>query len=348
MVKAQATKDLNSIKNYTDIADNTAQHFWFNGEGLDTGAHITEVPQEEWSDSTSGNYHKGPNLLARSNGIALRDGMTELAKFSSSGAQIGQDSGVHGIFTSNALDFYTNTTKCAELSYSEDLDSSNWRWFLLRQQKNDVGAYGSGIIITADRGITSPSYNKKYIGSTLKMSPTDGFDLQFIPSDVYSDYQYRGTSGGLAFVSSEVSGGSSAGHLALLFNEVNSSGTRFGGSFYLGVQGNYRCSYAEIIADEIYVRGTFYNYSDRKLKEHIKYIGDEVVDLINSLQPALYTMGRTKNVGFYAQDVEAVDPWECLTSTGSDDMKMLSYEELIAPLVKYCQLLEERVRRLEK
>ena len=66
------------------IASNTNQYFWFTGTGTDTGAHITEVPQEEWNDSTDPNYHSGGNLLARSNGIAVRDGMTELATFGTS------------------------------------------------------------------------------------------------------------------------------------------------------------------------------------------------------------------------------------------------------------------------
>ena len=73
------------------IASNTNQYFWFTSTGTDTGAHITEVPQDEWLDSTNPNYHSGGNLLARSNGIAVRDGMTELATFGASGVVIGQN-----------------------------------------------------------------------------------------------------------------------------------------------------------------------------------------------------------------------------------------------------------------
>lgn len=68
------------------IAGNTNQYFWHVQEGTDTGAHITEIPQEEFlADPTNG----GGNLLARSNGIAARDGLTELAVFDSNGIQIG-------------------------------------------------------------------------------------------------------------------------------------------------------------------------------------------------------------------------------------------------------------------
>ena len=68
------------------IAGNTRQYFWFTSEGTDTGAHITEVPQDEFlADPQNG----GGNLLARSNGIAVRDGTTELATFSANASQIG-------------------------------------------------------------------------------------------------------------------------------------------------------------------------------------------------------------------------------------------------------------------
>lgn len=68
------------------IAGNTNQYFWHVESGTDTGAHITEIPQDEFLADPE---HGGGNLLARSNGIALRDGLTELAAFYSNGIQIG-------------------------------------------------------------------------------------------------------------------------------------------------------------------------------------------------------------------------------------------------------------------
>lgn len=91
--RAQATAN-NAYK----IADDTNQYFWFVGdsgelpEGVGTGAHITETPQQQYlADPENG----GGNLLARSNGIAVRDGITELATFGASGAQIGRDEDTH-------------------------------------------------------------------------------------------------------------------------------------------------------------------------------------------------------------------------------------------------------------
>ena len=67
------------------IAGNTNQYFWHTETGTDTGAHITEIPQEDFLRDPE---HGGGNLLARSNGIAVRNGLDELASFSSDGLLI--------------------------------------------------------------------------------------------------------------------------------------------------------------------------------------------------------------------------------------------------------------------
>lgn len=77
-----------AVEVVTRIAGNTAQYFWFTETGTDTGAHITEIPQDEFlADPENG----GGNLLARSNGVAVRDGLTELAQFSADGVVINRD-----------------------------------------------------------------------------------------------------------------------------------------------------------------------------------------------------------------------------------------------------------------
>lgn len=86
------------------IADNTNQYFWHTETGTDTGAHITEIPQEDFlADPANG----GGNLLARSNGIAVRDGLDELATFSASGSRIGSEAeGEYNLeTTSNAINY---------------------------------------------------------------------------------------------------------------------------------------------------------------------------------------------------------------------------------------------------
>lgn len=86
------------------IAGNTNQYFWHMETGTDTGAHITEVPQEEWDDPNSQNYHSGGNLLVRSNGIAVRDGLTELAQFGQS-VILGQNGDVQADISSEGIKF---------------------------------------------------------------------------------------------------------------------------------------------------------------------------------------------------------------------------------------------------
>ena len=84
-VSGVANNALTQAQQAKQIADDTEQHFWFQETGADTGAHITEVTQEEWSDSSDPNYHSGGNFLARSNGAAVRDGLKELATMSQNG-----------------------------------------------------------------------------------------------------------------------------------------------------------------------------------------------------------------------------------------------------------------------
>ena len=81
----------NNVVNH--VAGDTLQHFWFNSTGLDTGAHITEVTEEEFTDPSDPNYQSGGNLLARSNGIAVRKGITELATMTLGGFEVNTDDG---------------------------------------------------------------------------------------------------------------------------------------------------------------------------------------------------------------------------------------------------------------
>lgn len=74
------------------IAEDTNQYFWHTESGTDTGAHITEIPKDDFlEDPTNG----GGNLLARSNGIAVRDGLTELGTFAADGIAFNNDNGTN-------------------------------------------------------------------------------------------------------------------------------------------------------------------------------------------------------------------------------------------------------------
>lgn len=84
------------------VAANTNQHFWMTEEGSDTGAHITEIPRKQFIADPE---HGGGNLLARSNGIAIRDGLTDLATMTAdNGIQIGKSDGFRVIINQDSIE----------------------------------------------------------------------------------------------------------------------------------------------------------------------------------------------------------------------------------------------------
>lgn len=102
------------------------------------------------------------------------------------------------------------------------------------------------------------------------------------------------------------------------------------------------------------IAGTLTQGSDRRLKEHISYLGDEACSFVRKLKPALFVKNADRRLGFYAQDVQDADPWRSATVEPQQlDERLgyspltLEYTALIAPLVAYCQHLEERIERLE-
>lgn len=56
------------------VATATGQHFWTDNDGV----HVTEVTQDEWSDSTGTSYHSGANVLLNALGQLFRDGLNNI------------------------------------------------------------------------------------------------------------------------------------------------------------------------------------------------------------------------------------------------------------------------------
>lgn len=103
------------------------------------------------------------------------------------------------------------------------------------------------------------------------------------------------------------------------------------------------------------IAGTLTQNSDRRLKEHIAYLGDDAREIIDRLKPAVFMKDGGRHYGFYAQDVQRADIWDTKTveAQHSDesldfDPLALDYTALIAPLVAYCQHLEKRIEALEE
>lgn len=139
-----------------------------------------------------------------------------------------------------------------------------------------------------------------------------------------------------------------AGDYQTVIGRYNASNTS--SLFIVGYGGNNnsRSNAFEITGTgSVYVGTQLVHSSDRRLKTHISYLGDESVNFINKLKPAYYIKDGGKHVGFYAQDVAEIDKWDCMIGEEMNGYMTLSYMDLIAPLVKYCQHLEKRIEQLE-
>jgi len=104
MATTTGSIDLTGLKASADIATNTEQYFWFNsqdsGAGEGAGAHITELPMEDFIDDPA---NGGGNVLIDSNSVDIRDGTTTLATFGANGAQIGNLYGAHALIDINGF-----------------------------------------------------------------------------------------------------------------------------------------------------------------------------------------------------------------------------------------------------
>ena len=90
-----------------ETARNTAQYFWYlNGQSSEAGAHVTEVPQEDFEANP-----QGGNLLMRTEGIAVREGTKELATMTKDG------------FDAKTYDSGDNEVVIAHLGYGAGADS---------------------------------------------------------------------------------------------------------------------------------------------------------------------------------------------------------------------------------
>lgn len=143
-------------------AEATRQYFWFTGTGTDTGAHITEVPRAKFTDPTDPDYQSGGNLLARSNGIAVREGMKELATMSQDG------------FDAKTYDDIGNEVVIAHLGYGEGTDSGG---SLNKAPYYDIGLRLSGSTkgnysVAEGANTTSSGYGSHAEGLLTKATTT--------------------------------------------------------------------------------------------------------------------------------------------------------------------------------
>lgn len=99
------------------IAEGVNEHFWHDS----TGAHVTEVTQDEWNDPGDPNYHSGGNTLITTQGMAIRDGMTELATFGADGQAFYNDNNF-SVFDIGKTEIITVTRRIEDVfEYNNEL-----------------------------------------------------------------------------------------------------------------------------------------------------------------------------------------------------------------------------------
>lgn len=361
------------VEKVGQLAANTNQYFWRTDKGTDTGIHITEVPRDTFlKDPENG----GGNLLARSNGIAVRNGLTELAQFRGDGIDF------YDQYGANVVDIDTN---CASFSsrftYSEQNNNvqSNvpWvlnvrekspyfadftsTWYLLHVEINGVVSEfvhpwtadftetvtSSGKTTTIDYSYADGTITFTYVGNT---NPIWIYAYpQWSSSIVSSAFTFGTRSGTKGAFSGTIGVGLKAEYeTQIVFGRYNSNNSanmlEVGG----GEADGARINLLELkkTSGNLKIKGSLTQGSDRRLKTHKSYLDDDAIQFIRKLKPAYYIKDGEDHVGFYAQDVAEADPWHSMTGE-SDGYMTLCYTEIIAPLVKYCQSLEKRIAELE-
>lgn len=204
------------------IAANTSQYFWHTKTGTDTGVHITEVPQETFlKDPENG----GGNLLARSNGIAVRDGLTELAQFKADGIDFYDQQGA------NVVDIDTNSQSYLnEFAHTLDFDVAGNESITLDVDdpyflgfENYTGESYNGVL-KVDSRFTLVSFNVDFMADFTKTAHVSYDGTNYI--DVQVDYSYADKTFTVTNPSSHVFAG---GFLYLLWNgRITSSSFSFG------------------------------------------------------------------------------------------------------------------------
>lgn len=305
----------------------TLQRFWVAEEGEDAGAHITEVTKEEFEADP-----QGGNLLARSDGIHIRDGLTEVASFEADGVQVGKSDAFHSIFDDTTLGFYDGDSKITSI------ENGMLHVFKNSDEICQLGADDLGI-----KGMFMKASDGHGDGS--------GTSFQGI-ADAYNSYS-------IAEAKMEANSGSYTGN-AHSFAGMTANATKYasGSSFntvshYLWVQGATDTDeWSGIIASTNITID-----SDERLKEDFEK-AEGISDLLLNIEPYVYSWKdrRTnkRHIGFKAQDVQKAlsdltnaDDY-ALVETSPSGYLSLSYTELIPLLVAQIQKQNKRIEELER
>jgi hypothetical protein len=119
-----------------------------------------------------------------------------------------------------------------------------------------------------------------------------------------------------------------------------------------GTDTNKRSNAFVISADGTAHVGSELVTSDVRVKDDIEDIGpDDAREFVMGLAPKSFTKFGNREVGFIAQEVEGLPFGDMLVDRspnhGYDDFRSLSYDGMIAPLVRFVQDMSRRIDGLE-
>lgn len=148
-----------------DIAGNNSQYFWCTEVGTDTGVHITLTPQDTFKANPS-----GYNLLARNNGVEVRDGLTACSVFTNGGAYF--NAMLNGTNQLVAKYEASGAQIGAELSGYRNITIDNTNGIRFRNGTVNLAHYNVGSVVFYDGGTTTNHelMNLGTTGMTLKNS----------------------------------------------------------------------------------------------------------------------------------------------------------------------------------
>lgn len=156
-----------------DIAGNNSQYFWCTEVGTDTGVHITLTPQDTFKANPS-----GYNLLARNNGVEVRDGLTACSVFTNGGAYF--NAMLNGTNQLVAKYEASGAQIGAELSGYRNITIDNTNGIRFRNGTVNLAHYNIGSVVFYD-GDTTTNHELMNLGTTgMTLKNSSGYNTFYV------------------------------------------------------------------------------------------------------------------------------------------------------------------------
>lgn len=359
---------LQAYDNYNNL------YFEVNSNGLTWGSGNTAATtaQVNTAAQTATNFIKTDGLGIKvqnstdatnyvhigSDGIQIYKNGNAIASFEDN-ITLGESTSIHNIITSTSFDFYKNqNTRIASIATEEETISGEGKYYLTKiSTSGDDLQTNSGIKLQSNYGsyysvltlTNRKTSDATYADASLKTYATTSNALH--QSYLTMDYQSFVLNNWSIISGHQLEVGLRGGHNSSNYTsnlsiEIGSDQTAWTSidmnTTSLGTVGNISFSCSHLYSD-VALTVT----SDKRLKQHKAFLAEDANKFIRQLKPARFIRNGEEHLGFYAQDVEEANEWNVELTPYIKDYKGLTYTEIIAPLVAYCQHLEKRIDDLE-